>query len=50
LFRPAQRARRQRRPEASGRYPPPVEYIDTLLNEAAAPITLLQHWNPDAKK
>jgi Tol biopolymer transport system component len=24
--------------------------INTLLNEAAAPITLLQNWNPDAKK
>jgi len=24
--------------------------INTLLNEAAAPITLLQNWNPEAKK
>ena len=24
--------------------------INTLLNEAVAPITLLQNWNPDAKK
>ncbi len=24
--------------------------INTLLNEAAAPITLLQNWNPDAKR
>ena len=24
--------------------------INLLLNEAAAPITLLQDWNPEAKK
>jgi hypothetical protein len=37
--------RRQYDVAADGRF-----LINTVLDNAAAPITLLQNWNPDAKK
>ena len=37
-------------PDRLARFSREAQLLDTVLDEAVAPITLLQHWQPDVKK